>query len=130
MAKLTGREEYPIYFGAKPELLRIAGELRKNMTVAEQMLWQKLRNRQVSGYRFRRQHPVRDVVVDFFCYQAMLVVEIDGKVHDTSYKEERDIERTKILKMLGLRELRFRNEEVINDIENVIRRIEAELSKL
>jgi len=130
MAKLTGREEYPIYFGAKPELLRIAGELRKNMTVAEQMLWQKLRNRQVSGYRFRRQHPVRDVVVDFFCYQAMLFVEIDGKVHDTSYKEERDIERTKILKMLGLRELRFRNEEVINDIENVIRRIEAELSKL
>ena len=130
MAKLTGREEYPIYFGAKPELLRIAGELRKNMTVAEQMLWQKLRNRQVSGYRFRRQHPVRDVVVDFFCYQAMLVVEIDGKVHDTSYKEERDIERTKILKMLGLRELRFRNEEVINDLENVIRRIEAELSKL
>ena len=130
MAKLTGREEYPIYFGAKPELLRIAGELRKNMTVAEQMLWQKLRNRQVSGYRFRRQHPVRDVVVDFFCYQAMLVVEIDGKMHDTSYQEERDIERTKILKMLGLRELRFRNEEVINDLENVIRRIEAELSKL
>jgi len=130
MAKLTGREEYPIYFGAKPELLRIAGELRKNMTVAEQMLWQRLRNRQVSGYRFRRQHPVRDVVVDFFCYDAMLVVEVDGDVHDMSYQKERDTERTKMLKMSGLRELRFRNEEVINDIENVIRRIEAELSKL
>ena len=65
-----------------------------------------------------------------FCDDAMLVVEVDGDVHDMSYQKERDIERTKILKMLGLRELRFRNEEVINDIENVIRRIEAELSKL
>lgn len=82
MAKLKGKEEYPIYFGATPELLRTAAELRKNMTTAEKILWEKLRNRQVLGYRFRRQHPIHDVVVDFFCYEAMLVVEVDGDVHD------------------------------------------------
>ena len=85
-------------------MLRTAAELRNNMTIAEQTLWQKLRNRQVLGFRFRRQHPIHDVVVDFFCNEAMLIVEVDGDVHDTSYQQERDNERTKLLKNLGLKE--------------------------
>jgi very-short-patch-repair endonuclease len=128
MAKLRGKEAYPIYFGAKPEILQVAAELRKNMTPAEKVLWERLRNRQVGGFRFRRQHPIYEVVVDFFCYEAMLVVEVDGSVHDDSQQQERDKERTKILNNFGLREVRFRNEEVINYTDSVIHQIEQVLT--
>ena len=123
MAILRGKEAYPFYFGAKPEILRLAAELRKNMTPAEKVLWEKLRKRQVNGFKFRRQHPIHEVVVDFFCYEALLVVEVDGSVHEDSYQKERDVERTKILNNFGLREIRFKNEEVISNTDNVIRQI-------
>ena len=129
MAKLGGREDYPFYFGAGPELLRIAGDLRKSMTPAEKILWEKLRNRQIKGFRFRRQHPIKDFIVDFFCYDAMLLIEVDGSVHDDKSRMERDQQRTLILKRLGIKEIRFKNEEVINHIDQVIIRIEAVLPK-
>jgi very-short-patch-repair endonuclease len=97
------------------------------MTPAEKVLWNNLRNRQVKGFRFRRQHPLKDFIVDFFCYAAMLVVEVDGSVHDDNYQYERDIQRTQILRRLGIKEIRFKNDEVLYDIENVIKRIEKEL---
>lgn len=129
MAKLRGQEDYPIYFGAGPEMLRIAGELRKSMTPAEKALWERLRNRQVNGFRFRRQHPVKDFIVDFFCYEAMLVIEVDGSVHEDTKQKERDEQRTMILKRINIREIRFTNEEVINQTNHVIKKIEAELKK-
>jgi very-short-patch-repair endonuclease len=129
MVKLGGQEEYPIYFGAGPELLRIAGDLRKSMTKAEKVLWERLRGRQVKGYRFRRQHPVKDFIVDFFCYDAMLSIEVDGEVHNDSYQNERDEQRKMILKRLGINELRYTNEQVLNQIDKVIKEIESELSK-
>jgi len=128
MVKLSGREEYPIYFGAGPELLRIAGDLRKSMTPAEKVLWERLRNKQVKGFRFRRQHPLKDFIVDFFCYEAMLAIEVDGSVHQDSYQMERDEQRTLIMKRLGIKEVRFTNEEVFGQIDQVIERIESELS--
>ena len=127
MVKLVGHEDYPFYFGAGPELLRIAGDLRKSMTPAEKVLWGRIRTKQVKGFRFRRQHPIRDFIVDFFCYDAMLVIEIDGEVHADPHQKERDIQRTRILKNLGLRELRFTNHEVINQTEEVIKKIESKL---
>jgi very-short-patch-repair endonuclease len=129
MAKFSGHEDYPIYFGAGPELLRIAGELRRTMTPAEKVLWESLRNRQVKGCRFRRQHPIKDFVVDFFCYDALLSIEVDGEVHSDKYQRERDEQRTIILKNLGINELRFKNDQVLNHIDEVIKKIEAELSK-
>lgn len=129
MAKLGGREDYPFYFGASPEMLRISGDLRKSMTPAEKVLWGKLRNKQVNGFRFRRQHPIKDFIVDFFCYDAMLVIEVDGSVHQEIKQSERDEQRTLILKRLGIREIRFTNDEVINHTDFVIEKIEAVLSK-
>ena len=129
MAKLRGQEDYPIYFGAGPEILRIAGDLRKSMTPAEKVLWERLRNRQVSGLRFRRQHPIKDFVVDFFCYDALLVIEVDGTVHDETSQKERDEQRTIILQKLGLKEIRFTNYEVIHHTDQVIKKIETELGK-
>lgn len=128
MVKLRGREEYPFYYGAKPEILGIAYDLRNRMTEVEKVLWKKLRDRQLNGYRFRRQHPIGDFVVDFFCYTAKLVIEIDGEVHDNSFQKERDLERTRILNNMGLREIRFRNEDVLNNIDLVLSKIAEELS--
>ncbi len=127
MAKLGGREDYPFYFGAGPEILRLAGDLRKSMTPAEKVLWEKLRNRQVRGFRFRRQHPIKDFIVDFFCYDAMLIIEVDGSVHDEIKQNERDEQRTLILNRLGIREIRFTNYEVINHTDQVIKKNEEEL---
>jgi very-short-patch-repair endonuclease len=128
MVKLKGREEYPIYYGTKPEILGIAYDLRIKMTEAEKVLWKKLRNRQVKGYRFRRQHPVREFVVDFFCYEAKLVIELDGEVHDDPFQKERDQERTKILQSMGLKEIRFRNKEVLDNPEHVVSIIAEKLT--
>jgi very-short-patch-repair endonuclease len=128
MVKLRAGD-YPIYFGAGPELLRIEGDLRKSMTPAEKVLWERLRNRQVIGYRFRRQHPLKDFIVDFFCYDAMLVIEVDGAVHDEPSQKERDEQRTIILKRLGIKEIRFTNDEVINRTDQVVKKIEAELKR-
>jgi very-short-patch-repair endonuclease len=127
MVKLGGQEDYPIYFGAGPELLRIAGDLRKSMTPAEKILWERLRNRQIKGFRFRRQHPIKDFIVDFFCYDAMLVIEVDGEVHSDEHQHERDEQRTNILNRLGIRELRFTNQDVINQTDKVINKIESAL---
>jgi len=127
MVKFKGEEDYPIYFGAGPELMRIAGDLRKSMTPAENILWERLRNRQLKGYKFRRQHPLKDFIVDFFCYDAMLVIEVDGAVHDNDYQNERDFQRAQILKRFGIKEIRFKNDEVVNHIDLVIQKIEAKL---
>ena len=128
MVKLKGREEYPIYYGTSPKIMGIAYDLRQGMTQAEKLLWKRLRNRQVKGYRFRRQHPIKDLIVDFFCYEARLVIELDGAVHNDPYQNERDKERTKILQNLGLSELRFSNMEVFNNLDNVVSRIAEKLT--
>ena len=127
MVKLKGREAYPFYFGASPDLLNKAAALRKNMTKAEQRLWEELRNRKLNGFRFRRQHPIGIFIVDFFCYEAMLSIEIDGSVHDTSFQSERDIERSKMLSELGIKELRFINKQIFNSLESVVEEISNHL---
>ena len=124
MVKIRGREAYPFYFGAGPATLRIAAQLRANMTKAEKVLWESLRNKKCCNQKFRRQHPIGDFIVDFFCYDAMLAIELDGAVHYDDYQKERDHERTKILQELGIEVIRFKNREVIENIEEVLQFIE------
>lgn len=124
MVKIRGREAYPFYFGATPATLRIAADLRANMTRAEKVLWESVRNKKCCRLRFRRQHPIGDFIVDFFCYEAMLAIELDGEVHNDDYQKERDYERTKIINELGIDVIRFKNHEVIENIGEVIQSIE------
>ncbi|HST61416.1 MAG TPA: endonuclease domain-containing protein [Longimicrobium sp.] len=98
-----------------------AKALRKAQTPAEQMLWRVLRDRSVNGLKFRRQHPLDGFVLDFFCPDAKLCVELDGDIHDA--QQERDAERTAQLEARGMRVLRFRNEEVEDNMPAVLRRI-------
>lgn len=98
-----------------------AKELRKEQTPAEAMLWRVLRQRAVNGLKFRRQHPLDGFILDFFCPEARLCVELDGGIHDA--RQERDAARTEQLQARGLRVIRFRNEEVEDDLPSVLRRI-------
>ncbi len=123
MAKLSGGENFPIYFGAKPELFKIAGDLRVYMTKSERLLWAQLRKRKLLRFKFRRQHPFHEIILDFFCYDAKLSIEVDGAIHNDFYQKERDRERTFILKKFGITELRFSNWEVENQIEIVLDKI-------
>jgi very-short-patch-repair endonuclease len=120
MAKIKGAEDYPFYFGATARTLQLAGDLRRAMTEAEKMLWQRLRNRKLNGFRFRRQHPVNEFIVDFFCYEAMLAIEVDGSVHNETTQAEKDLERTRFLQGLGITIIRFTNHQVNSDMNSVI----------
>jgi len=100
-----------------------ARELRREMTLAEKLLWSRLRNKRLDGLKFRRQHPLGPFIADFYCAACRLVVEIDGDIHDL--QPERDAARTEQFEQYGYRVVRFRNEQVLNDIESVLAAIEA-----
>jgi very-short-patch-repair endonuclease len=107
--------------GTTPEIEADARRLRKNLTPAEQILWQALKGKQLNGLRFRCQHPVGLFIIDFFCPQSKLVVELDGEVHNEQM--EYDTARTEQFKAYSYRVLRFRNEEVLDNLPSVLERI-------
>lgn len=91
------------------------------MTLAEVLLWNKIKGKQLLGYDFDRQKPILEFIVDFYCEQLNLIIEVDGFTHD--YKMEHDKQRQVKLESLGLSLLRFQDFEIKKDIENVIQRI-------
>jgi very-short-patch-repair endonuclease len=113
--------------GRKPKLpealLRAARELRRKATDAEKYLWSLLRNRQLAGYKFRRQHPLGRFVLDFYCHEAKLCVELDGGQHAEPAQADYDRERTVWLNREGIRVIRFWNTDVFNNIEGVLQSI-------
>ncbi|MBI5823743.1 MAG: DUF559 domain-containing protein [Chloroflexi bacterium] len=102
------------------EKLQRAKELRRDMTPAEKILWQELRGNKL-GVHFRRQQVIAGFIVDFYCHKAALVVEVDGDIHDL--QQEEDARREKVLSEMGLRIVRFRNEEVEKDLAGVLAKI-------
>lgn len=112
-----------MHLGASPAMHEKAKELRKNETEAERLLWQVLKNRKCGGLKFRRQHPLLKFVVDFYCHEKKLVVELDGGVHDEPEVKERDENRTYEIEQAGLTVVRFRNEEIFHDLKIVLERI-------
>ena len=107
-----------------PERLKaLARRMRQEPTWAEELLWHKLRRNQLRGYKFNRQHPLGRYIADFYCAELRLVIEIDGEVHDTERQREYDSIRTQELEGRRLTVLRFRNEEVAEDINQVLRAI-------
>ncbi|MBK6463380.1 MAG: DUF559 domain-containing protein [Myxococcales bacterium] len=99
-------------------LLRLARDLRERQTPAEDFLWQCLRDRQLNGAKFRRQHNIGRFIVDFYCHEARLVIELDGSVHEG--REEQDGARQRWLEAAGLRVLRFSNDRVDLDLLEVL----------
>ncbi|MCS6305274.1 MAG: N-6 DNA methylase [Nitrospira sp.] len=103
-----------------PELLRLARNLRHNGTNAEQLIWQCLRDRQIAGAKFRRQHPLDPYVLDFYCHELKLAVELDGGRHNEPTGCAHDARRDEFLAAQGIRTLRFWNNQVLAETEAVL----------
>jgi len=100
-----------------------AKQMREQMTRAESRLWAALKGKQLMGIKFRRQHPVQLYIVDFYCHQLKLVIELDGGYHATEEQKKLDAERTEALENTGLHVMRFTNDEVLSEIDTVLRKI-------
>jgi len=124
---------------SKVKLVEIAKavcrELRKNSTEAERIFWENVRNKKFLGKKFYRQHAIfHDItgketffVADFYCFTDKLVIELDGKYH--KYRLKRDAERTQILNHLGLNLIRFSNDKIINNLEEVLLEMRKHFTK-
>ncbi|MGH8541355.1 MAG: endonuclease domain-containing protein [Stenotrophobium sp.] len=110
----------------KGEKLKLAKALRKRQTDAEFLLWQKLRNRQLAGCKFRRQYSVGPFIVDFACIEAKLVIELDGGQHVEL--ADQDQARTEYLQRCGFRVIRFWNDQVFKEAEGVLQAVLAALT--
>ena len=95
-------------------------ELRREMTPAEKILWEELRANKL-GVRFRRQQVIAGFIVDFYCHKAGLVIEVDGDIHDL--QKDEDARREKVLREMGLRIVRFKNDEVVRNVSAVVGKI-------
>jgi very-short-patch-repair endonuclease len=118
-------------FNSSPELWEqlkpLAREKRHEPTPAEDFLWQHIRGRQVASAKFRRQHTIGRFIVDFFCVQAKLVIEVDGEIHQ--YTQEEDAIRQEFIEAHGFTVLRFTNDEVLKHIGTVIQTISTYLKQ-
>jgi very-short-patch-repair endonuclease len=116
--------EYPMYYGAKPSLFRLAKELRKNETEAEKILWSRLNRNQILGQQFRRQHPINVFIADFFCARLKLVIEVDGSIHEITEYQIHDEGRSDLFNDLGIIVIRFTNEQILDEIDTTVSEIE------
>ncbi|NHF61344.1 endonuclease domain-containing protein [Flavobacteriaceae bacterium TP-CH-4] len=104
-------------------------ELRNNPTKAESMLWKALQRRQLKGRKFRRQHSIQNYIVDFYCSEEQLIVELDGAVHHNMVNEQYDLKRAQELRRLGFKLLRFENDTVFEQLDMVLEAISAAFGK-
>jgi very-short-patch-repair endonuclease len=119
-----------MFYGANSTTLRTAAMLRKNMTLSEILLWKKLKDRKIFNTKFRKQHPIGMFIVDFYCHEYKLVIEVDGEVHNNKESNEYDSNKTAELNRFGLKVIRFTNDEVIYNINSVITTIQRAIDKL
>ncbi len=112
--------ERKMFFDAYPQIFANAKYLRAHMTPAELLLWEQLKKNKL-GVRFKPQHPMMHYIVDFYSYALKLVIEIDGPIHN--FKRKATKERTKAIEEAGNMVIRFSNDDVIHDLENVVNRI-------
>ncbi len=113
--------EKSMYFGASQITFDKAKRLRSRETEAELELWNHIKGKQIHGLRFRRQHPIETFIVDFYCHQAKLVIEIDGGIH--LRRKESDQRRTSEIEKYGILLIRFTNEEIMNHTDLVLDKI-------
>jgi very-short-patch-repair endonuclease len=117
------------YYGNR-ELVRRARVLRSNMTKAEIILWSRLRSKKIDGYKFRRQQPIFDYVIDFYCDELKLIIEVDGEIHSLSEKAGYDSKRDKLLKINGFHVIRLSNFEIETEIDSTINKIISYISEI
>ncbi len=103
--------------------------LRNNLTPAEAFLWKQLQHKNFKGRKFRRQHSIENFIVDFYCPEEQLIIELDGDVHKNPLSEEFDKKRTKELEAFGFTVIRFENKMVFDFLPSVLKEIEDNFKK-
>jgi imidazole glycerol-phosphate synthase subunit HisF len=114
---------------ASKTIFQYAELLRKNLTETEKIVWKKLCKKQLD-IKIRRQHPIWKYVADYYCHEIKLVIEIDGGIHLSKENKECDINREVTLKEFGIEIIRFTDDEVINEIDNIIGQIRIKIKEL
>jgi very-short-patch-repair endonuclease len=122
--------ERNMFYCASRNTFDKAHGLRKNMTKAEVYLWKRLKDKKLFKVKFRRQHPVDIFVVDFYCHEIKLAIEIDGGIHLDKEISEYDHGRTHDIEKLGIKIIRFTNDQVFNDINKVLCDISIKIKEL
>ena len=130
MKKLKPNHDDGMWKGAPSDSFSKAQFLRRNETKAEKLLWEKLRNNQLEGLKFRRQHPINIYIADFYCHKFKLIIELDGDYHDQEEQKQKDEVRTEVLRLNDLKIIRFKNEEVEQDINQVLITIKNKIEQL
>ena len=130
MKKLKPNHDDGMWKGAPSDSFSKAQLLRRNETKAEKLLWEKLRNNQLGGLKFRRQHPVNIYIADFYCHKFKLIIELDGDYHNQEEQKQKDEVRTEVLRLNDLKIIRFKNEEVEQDINQVLTTIKNKIEQL
>jgi imidazole glycerol-phosphate synthase subunit HisF len=109
--------------GATSGHFELAKALRNNLTEAEEKLWNVLSNKKFMGLKFRRQHPVGGFILDFYCHSLKLAIEIDGKIHLVPEVKIHDKERQQIIEDMGISVVRFTNEQIDKNLEQVLHKL-------
>jgi very-short-patch-repair endonuclease len=127
MAYLGKSFDRDFYFGSGREIIKRARFLRNTMTPSEYILWSHIRKKRLSGIIFRRQHPIGQFIVDFNCHEAKLVIEIDSNIHDSDENIEHDENKTFELEKSGLKVIRFKNELITGNSDEVLEILQKEI---
>ncbi len=124
---LSGGDLNPKFILYKKELVSRAREFRKNQTISEKKFWEEiLKNKNITGYKFTRQKPLDNFIADFYCAKLLLVIEIDGEIHNKT--TNKDVERAKILEFkYNIETIRFKNEDVLHNIDLVLNNLKKEI---
>ena len=115
---MPARQE--MFYGASPKIFDRARKLRSEMTIAESSLWSAISNNQLFNPKFRRQHPLNFFIADFYCHKLKLVIEVDGDAHDSLDQKDYDGGRTEELNKFGIKVIRFTNDQVLNQVDDVL----------
>lgn len=130
MKKYDFQDNEGMFKGAPATLFVNAKKLRENKTAAEAKLWEELKGKKFFGHKFRQQHPMNIYILDFYCHQLKLGIEVDGGYHLEPEQKARDEERTGIIESFQVKIIRFNNEEVLTDISGVLKRLKEFIDTL
>jgi very-short-patch-repair endonuclease len=118
------KSKWPQYYGALTKTEQRAKALRKDSTSAEKLLWKILRNREIKKLKFRRQHPIGHFILDFYCHELRLGIELDGDIHEIDFVKKHDNKRQAILRKLGITIIRFDNEIILSNPDSTLKEIQ------
>ena len=123
-------KDYDMHCGASPIIFERARVLRASMTHSENRLWSEVKEKKILGLKFRRQHPMSSFIVDFYCHELKLAVEVDGGYHNGEEQKVLDIERSDQLRELGITIIRFSNEQVDEELQEVLEEIKSVVNRI